>query len=153
MQLAKRLKRFQPFLDWPPANGRTIRADLLAGLTGAIVVLPQGVAFATIAGMPPQYGLYASIVPTIVAAIFGSSWHLVTGPSTTASLVLAASLSTFATPGSFNYVQMAMTLAVMAGAIELAVGLFKGFDLGEQGGFLLLELRHGQVDGLLGFFL
>ncbi|WJR79163.1 SulP family inorganic anion transporter [Bradyrhizobium sp. NP1] len=94
-------------------------------MTGAIVVLPQGVAFATIAGMPPQYGLYASIVPTIIAALFGSSWHLVAGPSTTASLVLAASLSSFAMPGSVDYVKLAMTLAVMAGLIELALGLFK----------------------------
>ncbi len=115
-----------PFLRWaPPVNGRTMRADLLAGLTGAIVVLPQGVAFATIAGMPPQYGLYASIVPTIVAALFGSSWHLVAGPSTTASLVLAASLSAFAAPGTPDYVQLAMTLAIMTGLIELALGLFK----------------------------
>ena len=70
-----------------------MRADLLAGLTGALVVLPQGVAFATIAGMPPQYGLYASIVPTVIAALYGSSRHLVAGPSTTASLVLFASLT------------------------------------------------------------
>lgn len=75
--------------------------------------------------MPPQYGLYASIVPTIIAALFGSSWHLVAGPSTTASLVLAASLSSFAMPGSVDYVKLAMTLAVMAGLIELALGLFK----------------------------
>jgi SulP family sulfate permease len=120
-----RLRNFPPYQSWPRANARTIRADLLAGLTGAIVVLPQGVAFATIAGMPPQYGLYASIVPTIIAALFGSSWHLVAGPSTTASLVLAASLSSFATPGSTDYVQLAMTLAIMAGLIELALGLFK----------------------------
>ncbi len=80
-----------PFLAWPQTmSGPQMRADLLAGLTGALVVLPQGVAFATIAGMPPQYGLYASIVPTIIAALFGSSWHLVAGPSTTASLVLFA---------------------------------------------------------------
>ncbi|MFT4097855.1 MAG: SulP family inorganic anion transporter, partial [Rhodoblastus sp.] len=115
-----------PFLRWAPlVNGRTMRADLLAGLTGAIVVLPQAVAFATIAGLPPQYGLYASIVPTIVAALFGSSWHLVAGPSTTASLVLAASLSAFAAPGTPDYVQFAMTLAIMTGLIELALGLFK----------------------------
>ncbi|MCB1525785.1 MAG: SulP family inorganic anion transporter, partial [Rhodoblastus sp.] len=121
-----RLANFLPFLRWAPlVNGRTTRADLLAGLTGAIVVLPQGVAFATIAGMPPQYGLYASIVPTIVAALFGSSWHLVAGPSTTASLVLAASLATFATPGTTDYVQLAMTLAIMTGLIELALGVFK----------------------------
>lgn len=121
-----RLASFLPFLRWAPmVNGRTMRADLLAGLTGAIVVLPQGVAFATIAGMPPQYGIYASIVPTIVAALFGSSWHLVAGPSTTASLVLAASLSAFATPGTVDYVQLAMTLAIMTGLIELTLGLFK----------------------------
>ncbi len=115
-----------PFMKWAPlVNSRTVKADLLAGLTGAIVVLPQGVAFATIAGMPPEYGLYASIVPTIIAALFGSSWHLVAGPSTTASLVLAASLITFETPGTPQYVELAMTLAVMTGLIELALGVFK----------------------------
>lgn len=115
-----------PFLAWLPFLDRaTIRADFVAGLTGAIVVLPQGVAFATIAGMPPQYGLYAGIVPTIIAALFGSSWHLVAGPSTTASLVLFASLSTFAPPGSAHFVELALTLALMVGLIELALGLFK----------------------------
>ena len=104
---------------------RNLVADFLAGLTGAIVVLPQGVAFATIAGMPPQYGLYAGIVPTLVAALFGSSWHLVAGPSTTASLILFASLSAFAEPGSARYVELALTLAAMVGLIELALGVFK----------------------------
>jgi SulP family sulfate permease len=125
LQHLARLINALPFRNWPRADGRSLRADLLAGLTGAIVVLPQGVAFATIAGMPPQYGLYASIVPTIIAALFGSSWHLVAGPSTTASLVLAASLLSFAQPGSADYVKLAMTLAVMAGLIELALGVFK----------------------------
>lgn len=106
-------------------TAQTIRDDLLAGLTGALVVLPQGVAFATIAGMPPQYGLYASIVPTIIAALFGSSLHLVAGPSTTASLVLFASLGAFAQPGSERYIELALTLAFMAGIIELGLGLFK----------------------------
>jgi len=115
-----------PFLLWlPQITQTTFKADLLAGLTGAIVVLPQGVAFAAIAGMPLQYGLYASIVPTIIAALFGSSWHLVAGPSTTASLVLGASLSAFAPPGSIDYVQLALTLAFMAGLIELSLGLFR----------------------------
>ncbi len=100
-------------------------ADLLAGLTGALVVLPQGIAFATIAGMPPQYGLYASIVPTIVAALFGSSWHLVAGPSTTASLVLFASLSAFEPVGTPRYVELAITLAAMAGVMELLLGFFR----------------------------
>ena len=111
-----------PFLAWSQRmSGAQMRADLLAGLTGALVVLPQGVAFATIAGMPPQYGLYASIVPTIIAALFGSSWHLVAGPSTTASLVLFASLSAFEPAGTPRYVELAMTLAAMAGVMELAL--------------------------------
>ena len=120
------IEKLLPFLAWRNRiSGDSIRADLLAGLTGALVVLPQGVAFATIAGMPPEYGLYASIVPTIVAALFGSSWHLVAGPSTTASLVLFASLSAFAEPGTARYVELALTLAFMAGVVELALGLFK----------------------------
>lgn len=115
-----------PFLGWMRLCDRsTIRADLIAGLTGAIVVVPQGVAFATISGMPPQYGLYAAIVPTIVAALFGSSWHLVAGPSTTASLVLFTSLLAFAEPGSARWVELALTLALMVGVIELGLGLFK----------------------------
>ena len=83
-----------PFLKWWPAvTGRTLRADLLAGLTGAVVALPQGVAFATIAGMPPEYGLYAGMVPAIVAALFGSSWLLVSGPTTAASTTLPVAVS------------------------------------------------------------
>ncbi|MDX1529289.1 MAG: SulP family inorganic anion transporter, partial [Gammaproteobacteria bacterium] len=65
---------FIPFSRWwPEVNRRTLRADAVAGLTGAVVVLPQGVAFATLAGMPPVYGLYAAMVPAIIAALFGSS--------------------------------------------------------------------------------
>jgi SulP family sulfate permease len=125
-KVAPLLGRLLPFSAWLPKVGRrTLGADLLAGLTGAIVVLPQGVAFATIAGMPPEYGLYAAIVPTIVAALFGSSWHLVAGPSTTASLVLATALSAFAEPGSGQYVKFAITLAFMVGLLELALGLFR----------------------------
>ena len=83
-----------PFMRWLPDVGpREIKADLMAAATGAIVVLPQGVAFATIAGMPPEYGLYAGMVPAIIAAFFGSSRHLVSGPTTAASVVLFSALS------------------------------------------------------------
>lgn len=113
-----------PFLNWlPKLNGRDLRADLIAGLTGAIVVLPQGVAFATIAGMPPQYGLYAGMVPAIIAALFGSSRHLVSGPTTAASVVLFSALSIHATPGTAEYVTLALTLTFMVGVFELALGL------------------------------
>ena len=104
-------------------NGKTIKSDLTAGLTGAIVVLPQGVAFATIAGMPPEYGLYAGMVPAIIAALFGSSWHLVSGPTTAASIVLFSSLSVYAEPGSAEYVTLALTMTLMVGLIELSLGL------------------------------
>ena len=80
-------RNFVPFLLWwPDVDRAALKADALAALTGAVVVLPQGVAFATIAGMPPEYGLYAAMVPAIVAALFGSSRQLVSGPTTAASI-------------------------------------------------------------------
>jgi len=113
-----------PFLRWIRlVDRRTTRTDFMAGLTGAIVVLPQGVAFATIAGMPPEYGLYAGIVPAIIAALWGSSWHLVSGPTTAASIVVFSSLSVFAEPGSADYVRLALTLTLMVGVLELAMGM------------------------------
>jgi SulP family sulfate permease len=115
---------FLPFLQWRHrVTPRNLRADLIAGLTGALLALPQGVAFATIAGMPPEYGLYAGMVPAIIAALFGSSWHLVSGPTTAASIVLFSSLSELATPGSAEYVQLALTLTMMVGLIQLLMGL------------------------------
>jgi len=101
------------------------KADLIAGLTGAIIVLPQGVAFATIAGMPPEYGLYAGMVPAIIAALFGSSWHLVSGPTTAASIVMYSSLSGMALPGSAEYISLAITVAFMVGVIQLTLGFAK----------------------------
>ncbi len=107
-----------PFLKWLPLTTRqTLTADALAGLTGAIVVLPQSVAFAALAGMPPAYGLYAGMIPAIVAALFGSSWHLVSGPTTAASIVVFSALSNFAEPASARYVDLALTLTLMVGLI------------------------------------
>ena len=118
--------RFFPFLLWwPTLSPKTVRADLTAGLTGALVALPQGVAFATIAGMPPEYGLYTGMVPAIIAALFGSSWLLVSGPTTAASIVLFSSLSLQATPGSPEYIQLALTLTLMVGLIQLSMGLVR----------------------------
>ncbi len=120
------LTKLFPFLRWGRNMDReTLRADLLAGLTGAAIVLPQGVAFAAIAGMPPEYGLYASMVPAIIAALFGSSWHLVSGPTTAASIVMFSSLSAMAVPGSAEYISLAITLAFMVGIIQLVMGFAK----------------------------
>lgn len=116
--------RLFPMLRWIHRVDRnTLRSDLLSGLTVAIVVIPQAVAFASIAGMPPQYGLYAGMVPAIVAALFGSSWHLMSGPTTAASIVLLSSLSAFAEPLTPEYVGLALTLTFMVGVIELVLGI------------------------------
>ena len=104
-------------------NRDTLRADGMAALAGAIIVLPQGVAFATLAGMPPQYGLYAAMVPAIIAALFGSSWHLVSGPTNVISIFLFASLSVLAEPSSSEYVKLALTVAFLVGVMQLAMGL------------------------------
>jgi sulfate permease, SulP family len=113
-----------PFLRWrDKVTPETLRADTVAGLVGAVVVLPQGVAFATLAGLPPQYGLYAAIVPAIVAALFGSSWHLVSGPTNIVSIVVFASVSTLAIPGSPEYIRLVLTLTFLAGTMQLAMGL------------------------------
>jgi sulfate permease, SulP family len=118
--------RYFPFVIWlQTMNRNTVGPDLMAGLTGALIMLPQGVAFAIIAGMPPEYGLYAGMIPAIVAALFGSSWHLVSGPTTAASLIILASISQFAEPGSPDYVRLVLTLTFMVGIIELAMGLLR----------------------------
>lgn len=118
------LSRLCPFLVWlPRVSVESLRADVLAGITGAVVVLPQSVAFAAVAGMPLEYGLYAGMVPAIVAALFGSSWHLVSGPTVAGSLVLFSALSKFAVPGTWEYVQLALTLTFLVGVLQLAMGL------------------------------
>ena len=117
---------FVPFLAWlPRVNRRTTKDDIMAGLTGALVALPQGVAFATIARMPPEYGLYAGMIPAVIAALFGSSWHLVSGPTTAASIVLFSVVSPHAEPGSAHYVSLALTLTFLVGIIQVTMGLAK----------------------------
>ena len=113
-----------PFLKWLPEyrNTGTIRADLLAGLTGAIVVLPQGIAFALLAGMPPHYGLYAAMVPCLIAALFGSSRLMVTGPANAISLTTMALIAPLAIPESPQYVMLVLTLSFLVGIIQLILG-------------------------------
>jgi len=119
-----RLYHIFPFLQWWHLVDRhTNRADLMAGLTGALVVLPQGVAFATIAGMPPEYGLYAAMLPAIIAALFGSSWHLVSGPTTAISIAVFAAISPFAEPGSPEFIGMILTLTFLTGLFQFILGI------------------------------
>ncbi len=115
-----RLQRWFPWLV-DLRQPATLRTDLMAGLTGAIVVLPQGLAFATLAGMPPQYGLYTAMLPCVVAALFGSSRLMVTGPANAISLTVLALLSPHALPESPQYVQLAVTLTFMVGVLMLII--------------------------------
>ena len=120
------LAKIFPFISWLRLTTiETIKADFFAGLTGAIIVLPQSVAFATIAGMPPEYGLYTAMVIPIVAALFGSSFHLVSGPTTAISIVVFAAVSKYAEPGSAEFVSLALTLTFLAGVYQLVFGLAK----------------------------
>jgi SulP family sulfate permease len=116
-----------PFSRWLPEykTPGTIRADIFAGLTGAIVVLPQGIAFALLAGMPPQYGLYAAMVPCLIAALFGSSRLMVTGPANAISLTTMALIAPLALPESNSYVAYVLTLSFLVGVLQLLLGLSK----------------------------
>ena len=119
-----KLQSIFPFLAWLKYTSKdSIKADFLAGLTGAVIVLPQGVAFATIAGLPPEYGLYTAMVTPIIAALFGSSLHLVSGPTTAISIVVFSAVSHHAQPGSPEFISLALTLTFLAGVYQLAFGL------------------------------
>ena len=116
--------RLFPALAWRDRlTAFTLRADLAAGLTGAVIVLPQAVAFATLAGMPPEYGLYGAMLPAVVGALWGSSWHLVSGPTNATSLMVFASLGALAVPMTPDYVRLVLTVNLMIGLIKLALGV------------------------------
>jgi len=115
---------FFPFLKWlNRINPASLKADLIAGLTGAVIVLPQGVAFALIAGLPPEYGLYTAMITPIIAALFGSSYHLISGPTTAISIVVFSVVSQYAEPGTPEFISLALTLTFLAGFYQLGFGL------------------------------
>ena len=114
-----------PFLNWIPLAKKSWKDDLIAGLTGTIIVIPQAVAFAIIAGLPPVYGFYTAIITPVIAALFGSSYHLISGPTTAISIVVFATISEMVDPSSDveNYVALTLVLTFMAGLIQFAMGL------------------------------
>lgn len=125
-------------------NRLTLRADLTAGLLGALLVLPQGVAFATLAGLPPEYGLYSAIVPCIVAALFGSSRHVMSGPTNANSLALFAVLAPLAAAGSPGYIQLALAVTVLVGVMQWLVGTLR---LGSLAHFISPSALFGFTSG------
>jgi SulP family sulfate permease len=113
-------------IEWLPAvNRRSLRADTLAGLVGAAILLPQAMAYAVIAGLPPIYGIYCAIVPAIIAALFGSSRQMVSGPAAPISIVVFAAVAPLATPGSGQYITLVLTLTLLVGVIQLGFGLMR----------------------------
>ncbi|MCB9235057.1 MAG: solute carrier family 26 protein [Bacteroidia bacterium] len=120
------IKQFIPILQWLPKYGKSeLKGDLFAGLTVGVMLIPQGMAYAMLAGMPPIYGLYASIIPLIIFAIFGTSRQLSVGPFAMVSLLVAAGVSTLAAPESAEYLQLAILLAFMVGVMQFALGAFR----------------------------
>ena len=117
-----RLQRWFPFLAWPRLNGTLLRGEAAAGLTVALVMVPQCVAYAGLAGMPLITGLYAGLLPPLVAVLFGSSTRLSVGPAALTCVLTAASLSGLAEPASAQWVMLAVWLTLMSGLIQLALG-------------------------------
>lgn len=103
----------------------TLRADALAGLLGAMLVLPQAFAFAALAGLPPEFGIATAVVPCAVAALAGSSWHVHSGPTNANSLALFAALAPLAVVGSSEYIQLALAVTLMVGALQMAIGALR----------------------------
>ncbi|MEM9716598.1 MAG: SulP family inorganic anion transporter [Pseudomonadota bacterium] len=118
------LDKLTPPLGWiHSVTPASVRADAFAGFTNAAIVLPQGVAFAAIAGLPAEFGLYTAMVTAVIAAIWGSSMVMISGPTTAISVLLFATLSDLAAPGSAYYIQLALMLTVLVGLVQLVAGL------------------------------
>lgn len=135
------LGRHVPAVDWLRAYRRSdVRGDLSAGVTVAVMLVPQGMAYALLAGLPPVVGLYASAIPLLVYAFFGGSRQLSVGPVAIDSLLTLAGVSALAAIGSPEFVALAVLLALMVGVIELALGLFRA-------GFLVNFVSHAVISG------
>src|SRR3954466_458985 len=117
------LSRWFPFLNWPRPTKELLRGEAIAALTVAVVMIPQSVAYAGLAGMPLVTGLYATFLPALVAVLFSASTRLSVGPSALSSVLVGASLVGMAQPASASWVALAVWLALLAGLLQLVVGL------------------------------
>ena len=122
----KKIKELIPILEWlPNYNSSRFKGDFIAGIIVSIILIPQGIAYALIAGIPPIYGLYCALVPQLVYAIFGSSRQVAIGPVAMDSLIVATGVSTLALAGSDSYIAIAILLAFMVGSIQFLLGVFR----------------------------
>ncbi len=120
-----RLQHLLPFLNWPRPDLKLLRNEAVAGLTVGLMVIPQGVAYAALAGMPLQTGIYAAMLPALVAVLFSASTRLSVGPTALTCLLVSSSLSGLATPGSAQWVALAMWLALLSGLLQVGLGLLR----------------------------
>lgn len=120
-----RLQRLLPFLKWPRLNVTLLRGEALAGLTVGLMVIPQGVAYAALAGMPLVTGIYASMLPALVAVLFSASTRLSVGPTALTCLLVGASLTGLAEPGSARWIDLAVWLALLTGLLQVALGFIR----------------------------
>jgi len=135
------IAKILPFLSWfQDYDTKSLKIDFLSGLTVALVLIPQSMAYAQLAGMPAYYGLYAAFLPPMIAALFGSSRQLATGPVAVVSLMTAATLEPLATAGSEGYIAYALILALMVGVFQLSLGILKL-------GLIVNFLSHPVVNG------
>jgi SulP family sulfate permease len=119
------IKKIIPILEWLPNYNKSLfKGDLLAGITVGIILIPQGIAYALIAGLPPIYGLYCALVPQVIYAIFGSSRQVAIGPVAMDSLIVATGVSTLALAGSESYISIAILLGLLVGTIQFILGVF-----------------------------
>ncbi len=120
------IKKIIPILEWlPNYNLSRFRGDFIAGITVAIILIPQGIAYALIAGLPPIYGLYCALAPQVMYAIFGSSRQVAIGPVAMDSLIVATGVSTLALTGSDSYIAIAILLALIVGIVQFLMGVLR----------------------------
>lgn len=121
----KWLLRLFPFIAWFPISGHLLRGDVIAGITGALVLVPKAMAYAQLSGLPVYFGLYVALVPAVLGALWGSSRQLSTGPVAIVSLMTAAAITPFAVPFSEEFIGLALVLALLVGIIQLSLGVLK----------------------------
>ncbi|MDM8538769.1 SulP family inorganic anion transporter, partial [Desulfobacterales bacterium HSG17] len=135
------IQRLFPFFIWLKGyNLTTFRSDALAGLTVAVVLIPQSMAYAMLAGLPPVYGLYAATLTPLIAGFWGSLRQLATGPIAIMSLLVLTTLMPFAEPGTQKYIELSYVLAFMVGGFYLFLGIFRM-------GIVMAYLSHSSVKG------
>ena len=151
MHFSARLRHRLPFLSWPRPSRALLHSEIFAGLSVGLMVIPQGVAYAALAGMPLVTGIYASLLPALVAVLFSASTRLSVGPTALTAMLVSASLSGMASPGSAEWVNLAVWLSLMTGVLQIALGYARfGWLLNLVSSPVLMAFTQGAAIIILG---